>query len=102
MKKVELPAFDKKIIHIGFAALEPYSADRAGAKDKFFFIETKLDVNLNPKINKFLCGASKGDQWDEFLQYLITFSGAPKRLKNCRLVFDHPHGAYDATYCRGV
>ena len=39
-------------------------------KDKFFFVESKLDVNLNPKVNEFLFGPATAATWAEFLDYL--------------------------------
>ena len=72
VKKVELPTFDKSNIHTWIRRVEA-AFGRAGVtlpKDKFFFIESKIDVKINPKINEFLCGPSTEDKWDEFLQYL--------------------------------
>ena len=79
-KKVELPPFDKKNIHTWIRRVEA-AFGRAGViqpKDKFFFIEAKLDVNINPKINEFLCGESNEAKWDEFLQYLQEEYGRTK------------------------
>ena len=48
-KKVELPTFDRANIHTWIRRVEA-AFGRAGvvlAKDKFFFIESKIDVNLN-------------------------------------------------------
>ena len=72
VKKVELPSFDKSNIHTWIRRVEA-AFGRAGvtlAKDKFFFIEAKIDVHLNPKVNEFLCGESTEEKWDEFLEYL--------------------------------
>ena len=80
IKKVELPTFDKKNIHTWIRRVEA-AFGRAGvslAKDKFFFIEAKLDVNLNPKINEFLCGESTDETWDQFLEYLQDEYGKTK------------------------
>ena len=80
IKKVELPTFDKKNIHTWIRRVEA-AFGRAGVilpKDKFFFIESKLDVNLNPKINEFLCGESTEDTWDAFLEYLQEEYGRTK------------------------
>ena len=35
-------------------------------------------MNLNPKINEFLCGESTDDTWDQFLQYLQEEYGRSK------------------------
>ena len=80
IKKVELPNFDKKNIHTWIRRVEA-AFGRAGvtlAKDKFFFIEAKLDVNLNPKVNEFLCGDSTDETWDQFLEYLQDEYGRTK------------------------
>ena len=80
VKKVELPTFDKKNIHTWIRRVEA-AFGRAGvtlAKDKFFFIEAKLDVNLNPKINEFLCGDLTDETWDTFLEYLQEEYGKTK------------------------
>ena len=80
IKKVELPNFDKKNIHTWIRRVEA-AFGRAGvtlAKDKFFFIEAKLDVHLNPKINEFLCGESTDETWDTFLEYLQEEYGRTK------------------------
>ena len=80
IKKVELPNFDKKNIHTWIRRVEA-AFGRAGvvtAKDKFFFIEAKIDVNLNPKVNEYLCGDSTNEKWDEFLEYLQTEYGNSK------------------------
>ena len=80
IKKVELPSFDKKNIHTWIRRVEA-AFGRAGvtlAKDKFFFIEAKLDVNLNPKINEFLCGDLTDETWDTFLESLQEEYGKTK------------------------
>ena len=80
IKKVELPNFDKKNIHTWIRRVEA-AFGRAGvttAQDKFFFIEAKLDVNLSPRINEFLCGPSTDVTWDEFLSHLQEEYGKTK------------------------
>ena len=80
VKKVELPTFDKSNIHTWIRRVEA-AFGRAGvtlSKDKFFFIESKIDVNLNPKINEYLCGESTDEKWDEFLEYLQHEYGRSK------------------------
>ena len=80
VKKVELPPFDKKNIHTWIRRVEA-AFGRAGvttAKDKFFFIESKLDVNISPKVNEFLCGDSTDDTWDNFLSHLQEEYGKTK------------------------
>ena len=80
VKKVELPPFDKKNIHTWIRRVEA-AFGRAGvttAKDKFFFIESKLDVNISPKINEFLCGESTDQTWDNFLGHLQDEYGKTK------------------------
>ena len=80
IKKVELPSFDKKNIHTWIRRVEA-AFGRAGvttAKDKFFFIESKLDVNVSPRINEFLCGDSTDQTWDNFLSHLQEEYGKTK------------------------
>ena len=80
VKKVELPTFDKSNIHTWIRRVEA-AFGRAGVtlpQDKFFFIESKIDVNLNPKVNEFLCGDSTEEKWDEFLDYLQKEYGRSK------------------------
>ena len=80
IKKVELPSFDKKNIHTWIRRVEA-AFGRAGvttAQDKFFFIEAKLEVNLSPRINEFLCGPSTDETWDEFLSHLQEEYGKTK------------------------
>ena len=80
VKKVELPPFDKKNIHTWIRRVEA-AFGRAGvttAKDKFFFIEAKLDVSISPKINEFLCGESNDQTWDNFLSHLQDEYGKTK------------------------
>ena len=80
LKKVELPSFDKNNIHTWIRRVEAAfgRAQVVLPKDKFFYIESKLDVNLNPKINEFLCGDSTEEKWDEFLEYLQNEYGRTK------------------------
>ena len=80
VKKVELPPFDKKNIHTWIRRVEA-AFGRAGvttSQDKFFFIEAKLDVGINPKVNEYLCGESTDEKWDEFLNYLQEEYGKSK------------------------
>ena len=80
IKKVELPTFDRNNIHTWIRRVEA-AFGRAGvttAQDKFFFIESKIDVNLNPKVNEFLCGDSTEEKWEEFLEYLQSEYGRSK------------------------
>ena len=80
IKKVELPTFDKRNIHVWIRRVEA-AFGRAGVtqpQDKFFFIESKIDVNLNPKINEFLCGDSTERAWNDFLLYLKEEYGKTK------------------------
>ena len=79
-RKVELPTFDKNNIHTWIRRVEA-AFGRAGvttAQDKFFFIEAKIDVNLNPKVNEYLCGDSTEEKWEEFMEYLQEEYGKSK------------------------
>ena len=88
VKKVELPPFDKKNIHTWIRRVEA-AFGRAGvttAKDKFFFIEAKLDVNISPKINEFLCGESNDQTWDDFLSHLQDEYGKTKEQQASQFI----------------
>ena len=99
IKKVELPTFDKKNIHTWIRRVEA-AFGRAGvttAKDKFFFIESKLDVNLSPKINEFLCGPSTDVTWDNFLSHLQEEYGKTKEQQAAQFLKGIPRDSLRPT-----
>ena len=79
LRKPELPAFDKNNINIWIRRVNG-AYTRAGitaAKDKFAFLESKFNVDPDPKINEFLEKDTDAD-WDAFLEYLREIHGRTK------------------------
>ena len=79
-RKPELPTFDKANVEVWLKRIEGAFA-RASIttpKDKFFFLEPKFDVNLNPKINEFLFGEATEETWNNFTEYLKEEYGHTK------------------------
>ena len=60
-RKPDLPAFDQRHIEVWIQRVEAAYARSSitSPKDKFAFLETKIDINLNPKLNEFLFGPQK-------------------------------------------
>ena len=80
-RKPDLPAFDTKHIEVWIQRVEAAYA-RASItvpKDKFAFLESKIDINLNPKLNAFLFGPPTEAAWRDFLKYLREEYGTTKR-----------------------
>ena len=77
----DLPAFDQKHIEVWIQRTEAaYSrASITSPKDKFAFLESKIDINLNPKLNSFLFGPPTEAAWTKFLKYLREEYGPTKR-----------------------
>ena len=70
LRKPDLPAFDKKNIDIWIKRVES-AYTRVNCTDpklKFAHLESKFDVNEDPKINEFLFGAQTNETWKEFLK----------------------------------
>ena len=80
-RKPDLPAFDTKHIEVWIQRVEAaYArASIASPKDKFAFLESKIDINLNPKLNAFLFGPPTETAWMDFLKYLREEYGATRR-----------------------
>ena len=80
-RKPDLPAFDRAHIEVWIQRVEAaYSrASITSPKDKFAFLENKIDINLNPKLNDFLFGTPTATAWSEFLSYLRNEYGTTKR-----------------------
>ena len=79
LRKPELPAFDKNNINIWIRRVNG-AYTRAGiteAKDKFAFLESKFNVDPDPKINEFLEKDTNAD-WEAFLDYLREIHGRTK------------------------
>ena len=79
-RKPELPQFDKQNVEVWLKRVEGAFA-RASittAKDKFFFLEPRFDVNFNPKVNEFLFGPATDEAWTNFVEYLKEEYGQTK------------------------
>ena len=81
VRKPELPTFDSKNIDIWIRRTES-AYIRAGvstAKEKFAFLEAKIAVDFDPRINEFLYGDPTDENWISFLAYLRTTYGRTRR-----------------------
>ena len=71
-KKPELPAFDKKNIDLWIkrveAAFKRAKINKPG--DKFAYLESKIGVDEDPRINEFLFGTATEPRWVELCSYL--------------------------------
>ena len=82
-KKPELPAFDTQNIEIWLKRVEA-AYTRAGVttpKDKFAFLEAKIAVDTNPRINDFLFGDATETRWNEFVEFLKEEYGRSTQQK---------------------
>ena len=79
-RKPELPQFDKNNVEVWLKRVEAAFArvSITTAKDKFFFLEPRFDVNLNPKINEYLFGPATDESWTAFTEYLKEEYGQTK------------------------
>ena len=80
-RKPDLPAFDKGHIEVWIQRVEAAYARASitAPKDKFAFLESKIDINLNPKLNAFLFGPPTEAAWIAFVEYLREEYGATRR-----------------------
>ena len=80
-RKPDLPAFDKGHIEVWIQRVEAAYARASitAPRDKFAFLESKIDINLNPKINAFLFGPPTETAWTNFVKYLRDEYGATRR-----------------------
>lgn len=88
IKKPDLPTFDHKNIEIWIRRVES-AFTRAGVdktKDKFAFLEAKLSVDLDPKINSFLFGPIDEDTWSTFTAYLIKKFGKTRQQRTAIMI----------------
>ena len=71
-RKPDLPPFDGKRIEEWLRRVEnAYTrASIVSAVDKFAFLEGKISVELNPKINEFFNGPATNDNWTALKDYL--------------------------------
>ena len=83
IKKPDLPNFDSKNIEIWLKRVES-AFTRSGVdttKDKFAFLESKLSVDLDARINAFLYGPVDGNTWTQFKAYLTKRYGRTKQQR---------------------
>ena len=88
VKKPELPDFDAQNIEIWIRRVES-AFTRAGVrltKDKFAFLEPKLDVKLHPRINEFLFEDFDDDPWEDFLSFLREEYGRTLQQRTATLI----------------
>ena len=80
-KKPELPTFDVKHIDIWIRRTESayIRAGISGAPEKFAFLESKIPVDFDPRINEYLYGEPSNENWTSFLSYLRTTYGKTRR-----------------------
>ena len=88
LRKPELPPFDKANIDIWIKRVESAYArvNVTDPKIKFAHLESKLGVDLDPKINEFLFGDATEDTWREFLDYLRSVYGRTKKQATLSLI----------------
>ena len=82
-KKPDLPAFDTQNIEIWLKRIDA-AYTRAGVtapKDKFAFLEAKIAVDTNPRINDFLFGDATDARWNEFVEFLKEEYGRSTQQK---------------------
>ena len=79
-KKPDLPAFDKDHIEIWIRRVKAaYQRENiTDPKDKFAFLESTIGVNVGPTINAFLFGDATADNWEAFLEHLVSEFGRTK------------------------
>ena len=80
-KKPDLPDFDKKNIDIWIKRIEA-AFTRSSITEpsrKFAFLEAKITVEEDPRINEFLFGPATEARWTAFLAYLRKRHGLSKQ-----------------------
>ena len=80
-KRPELPTFDSKNIDIWIRRTEAayIRAGISSALEKFAFLENKIAVDFDPRINEFLYGDPTNENWSAFTQYLRSTYGRTRR-----------------------
>ena len=88
-RKPELPSFDSKNIEIWIKRVESAYArsNVTKPKDKFAFLESKIGVDQDAKINEFLFGEATDAKWAEFLDYLRSRYGRTVK-QECSSILD--------------
>ena len=80
-KRPELPTFDSKNIEIWIRRMEA-AYIRAGISspaEKFAFLENKITVDFDPRINEYLYGDPTSENWSSFIAYLRSTYGRTRR-----------------------
>ena len=98
-KKPDLPPFDRKNIHIWIKRLLA-AYDRVGVtepRDKFAWLESIFQVNMDPKIDSFLYGTNSADDWEDFLAYMKKEYGPSRRQQTTKLMGDIPRNEMKPT-----
>ena len=88
-KRPDLPAFDKRNIHIWIKRVEAAYAreEITDPKQKFAFLESIIGVNMGPTINSFMFGEATQANWETFLQHLTDTFGPTKQMR-CNTFLD--------------
>ena len=98
-KKPDLPPFDRKNIHIWIKRLLA-AYDRVGVtepRDKFAWLESIFQVNMDPKIDSFLYGTNSAEDWEDFLAYMKKEYGPSRRQQTIKLMGDIPRNEMKPT-----
>ena len=87
-RKPDLPPFDQKNIHTWIRRVEAayIRASITSPVDKFAFLEGKISVDLNPKLNSFFDAPATADGWESFLTYLRKEYGRTKQQQAATLI----------------
>ena len=87
-RKPDLPPFDSKRIEEWLRRVEnAYTrASITSPEDKFAFLEGKISVELNPKINEFFNGPATQDNWTALKNYLRKEYGRTKKQQASTLI----------------
>ena len=87
-RKPDLPPFDAKRIEEWLRRVEnAYTrASITSPQDKFAFLEGKISVELNPKINEFFNGPATADNWTALKDYLKKEYGRTRQQQAATLL----------------
>ena len=87
-RKPDLPPFDGKRIDEWLRRVEnAYTrASIVSAADKFAFLEGKISVELNPKINEFFNGPATDENWTALKEYLKKEYGRTRQQQASTLI----------------
>lgn len=92
LRKPDLPAFDRRNIHIWIKRVEAAYA-RVGCTDpalKFAHLESKFEVNEDPVVDSYLFGESTSENWQSFLDYLVKRFGKTRKDQTIALLNGFP------------